>query len=284
MRSLRSLALCGCALIALLWVAPSAWPAQTSHAPDIQNRKQDELTIRNATQQTIAYEIVSVGEGGARYTKTIAPGVVHRFPGSVDRDIFFESSGKKLSYRLNAKHPYAFRYDENQRLDLYQASHGWTDVVDLAPFLPTPMPVVERMLALAHVNANSVVYDLGCGDGRIVIAAAKEYKAHGVGVDLDAELIQTARAKAKLEGVENLTQFRMEDATRTDVSRATVVALYLLPESNELLRDRLERQLKPGSIVVSHNYRIKGWEAKEFGSDTVKTEDGQEHMIFLYRR
>ncbi len=284
MTSKRALALRGCILIVLLWAGHSAFSFQTSAVPEVQKKKQEELTIRNATKRTIAYEIAPAVGGGLRFKKTITPGVVHRFPGVIDRDIFFLSGDKKLTYRLNAGHPYSFRYDENQNLDLFQASHGWTDVVDLAPFVPTPMPVVDRMLALAQVNKNSVVFDLGCGDGRIIIAAAKEYGARGVGVDLDAELIQTARAKAKIEGVENLTEFRMEDATRSDIRAATVVALYLLPESNELLRDKLEQQLKPGSIVVSHNYRIKGWEARELQSETVKTEDGQEHQIFLYRR
>lgn len=283
MKNRRASILRGFLLLVLLWAGHPAFSAQTA-APEVHKKKQEEITIRNVTQRTIAYEIAPAVEGGQKFKKTIPPGVVHRFPGAIDRDIFFLSDGKRLTYRLNAGRPYAFRYDENQNLDIFQASHGWSDVVDLAPFVPTPMPVVDRMLALARVNSNSVVFDLGCGDGRIVIAAAKEYKARGVGVDLDAELIQTARVKAKIEGVENLTEFRMEDATKTDVRRATVVALYLLPESNEILRDRLEQQLKPGSIVVSHNYRIKGWEAKEFQSEVVKTEDGQEHEIFLYRR
>lgn len=273
-----------CAL--LVWMAKPAlaFQAQTATVPLAQRKKQDELTIRNSTKQSIDYRISVAGEGGAPIAKTIAPGVIHRFPGTTARDVFFRSSGRDVSYRLDAGRPYAFRYDENGKVDLYQASHGWEDVVDLAPFLPTPMPVVERMLAMAGVNKDSVVFDLGCGDGRIVIAAAKEYKAHGVGIDLDPELLQTARAKAKLEGVEGLVEFHQEDATKTDVRRATVVTLYLLPESNELLRDRLEQQLKPGSLVVCHNYKIKGWEKKEIKTESLATDDGQTHQVFLYRR
>ncbi|MCJ7611212.1 MAG: SAM-dependent methyltransferase, partial [Candidatus Aminicenantes bacterium] len=90
--------------------------------------------------------------------------------------------------------------------------------------------------------------------------------------------------KAVIAGVERLVEFRMEDATRTDLSPATVVTLYLLPESNELLRDRLERLLRPGSVVVSHNYSITGWETKQVKLETLKTEDGQTHDIFVYRR
>ena len=270
-------------LVLLLGLAASAFPQATSPVPVEQRKKVQELTIRNATEKAVSYEIAPAVDGGIRIKKLITPGAVHRFPGNVDRDVYFTSAGRKLSYRINAGHPYAFRYDENKNLDLYQASHGWSDVVDLAPYLPTPMPVVDRMLALAGVNAKSVVFDLGCGDGRIVIEAAKKYGARGVGVDLDAELVQTARAKTRIEGVEKLVEIRMEDATKTDVRGATVVALYLLPESNELLRDRLEKQFRPGSIVVCHNYRVKGWEAREFKTDSLQTEDGQTHEIFLYR-
>jgi hypothetical protein len=247
-------------------------------------QKQEELTIRNASQRIIPYEIAPAVPGSLRIKKTIAPGDIHRFRGDKDQDIFFRSAGKELTYRLNSGRPYAFRYNENRSLDLYQASHGRTDVVDLAPFVPTPMPVVDRMLALAGVNRQSTVYDLGCGDGRIVIAAAQKFGARGVGIELDPELIRTARNKAVIAGVGRLVEFRMEDATRTDLRPATVVTLYLLPESNELLRDRLERQLRPGSVVVSHNYSITGWETKQVKLETLKTEDGQTHDIFVYRR
>jgi SAM-dependent methyltransferase len=275
---------CSLSLVWLLGLASAALPQATNPVPVEQRKKVQELTIRNATDKPVSYEIAPAADGSRRIKKLIPPGVIHSFPGAFDRDVFFVSAGRNLSYRINAGHPYAFRYDENQRLDLYQASHGWSDVVDLAPYLPTPMPVVDRMLALAGVKGTSVVYDLGCGDGRIVIEAAKKYGARGVGVDLDAELVQTARAKARIEGVEKLVEFRMEDATKTDLRSATVVTLYLLPESNELLRDRLEKQLRPGALVVCHNYRIKGWENREIKTDSLQTEDGQTHEVFLYRR
>ncbi len=285
MKSQRaSIIRCSWSLVLLLGLTAAAFPQAANPVPVEQRKKVQELSIRNATDKAVSYEIAPAVDGGIRIKKLIGPGVVHRFPGTVDRDVFFVSAGRKLSYRINAGHPYAFRYDENGKLDFYQASHGWSDVVDLAPYLPTPMPVVDRMLALAGVNASSVVFDLGCGDGRIVIEAAKKYGARGVGVDLDAELVQTARAKVRIEGVDKRVEIRMEDATKTDVRSATVVALYLLPESNELLRDRLEKQLRPGSLVVCHNYRIKGWEAREIKTDSLQTEDGQTHDIFLYRR
>jgi SAM-dependent methyltransferase len=253
-------------------------------AEAVVEQKQPELTIRNSTTVGISYEIATAVPGAIRIKKTLPAGEIHRFPGDDNRDIFFQSGGTGKTYRLTAHRPYAFRYSETRSLDIYEASHGRTDVVDLAPFVPTPMPVVDMMLELAKIKETDVVFDLGCGDGRIVIAAAKKFGARGVGIELDPSLVRTARASAKAEGVERLVEFRLEDATKADIRRATVVALYLLPESNEILRDRLEQQLRPGSVVVSHNYRIPGWENKEVRTTTVKMDDGQEHQIFLYHR
>jgi len=269
-------------LIALLLVLGSVLVSAGVEA--VVDQKQPELTIRNSTKAAVAYEIATVAPGGIKIKKTLPSGEIHRFPGDADRDIFFKSAGTDKTYRLTAHRPYAFRYDETRNLDIYEASHGRTDVADLAPFVPTPLPVVYMMLELAKIKETDVVYDLGCGDGRIVIAAAKRYGAHGVGIELDPNLIGAAQASAKVEGVERLVEFRKEDATKADIRKATVVALYLLPESNEILRDRLEQQLRPGSVVVSHNYRIPGWENKEVRTMTVKTDDGQEHQVFLYHR
>jgi len=155
--------------------------------------------------------------------------------------------------------------------------------VKLAPFLPTPMCVVEKMLELAEVDQDDIVYDLGCGDGRIVIAAAERYGAHGVGLDIFPQWIKKSQLNARKAGVESLVEFRLEDATMADVSEATVVALYLLPASNDLLRPMLEKQLKPGSCVVTHNYHIPGWSDKEIKVEYLKDEYGKEHTVFVYR-
>jgi len=247
-------------------------------------QKLEELTLRNFSKETIAYEIGPADGGSGRIAKSLSPGVIHTFRVRSDQDIRFRRAAKEIIRRLIAGRRYAFHYDENRDLDLYEESGGWSDVTELAPYVSTPPAVVDRMLALAGIDKDSVVYDLGCGDGRIVIAAAKTYGARGVGIDLDAGLVQTAKVKAKIEGVEDLVTFLMGDVTKADFSPATVVTLYLLPKSNALLRDRLEQQLRPGSVVVCHNYIIPGWEAKEFQRETVRTEDGREHMIFLYRR
>ena len=130
----------------------------------------------------------------------------------------------------------------------------------LAPYVPTPEDVVDRMLQLAEVNTGDVVYDLGCGDGRIVIAAAKKYGARGVGVDIDPARIEESKANAKKAGVEQLVSFELQDAMTVDVSKATVVTLYLLSTSNLKLRPLLTRQLKPGARIVSHAFGMGDWE------------------------
>ena len=126
----------------------------------------------------------------------------------------------------------------------------------LAPYVPTPPDVVERMLELANVTKGDVVYDLGCGDGRIPIAAAVKYGARGVGIDIDPHRIEESRANAKAAGVEHLVEFRLEDVMKADVSPATVVTLFLLSSSNAKLRPLLTTQLRPGSRVVSHAFSM----------------------------
>lgn len=132
-------------------------------------------------------------------------------------------------------------------------------------YVPTTAEVVERMLDMANVGPLDVVYDLGCGDGRIVIAAAKKYGARGVGVDLDPARIREARANAKRAGVERLVTFRVEDLFETDLSEATVVTLYLLPHLNRRLKPKLFAELQPGARVVSHDFDMgPDWPADRY--------------------
>lgn len=133
------------------------------------------------------------------------------------------------------------------------------DTTNLAPFVPTPEEVVDRMLRLAKVTKDDVVYDLGCGDGRIVIAAAQRYGARGVGVDIDPVRIAESNANARRAGVTDRVTFKLEDALQTDLSDATVVTLYLLSASNLKLRPRLTAQLKPGARIVAHAFAMGDW-------------------------
>jgi len=122
------------------------------------------------------------------------------------------------------------------------------------PYVPTPEEVVEEMLKLAGVSASDTVYDLGCGDGRIVVMAAKKYGARAVGVDIDPERIAEANENAKNAGVTNKVKFIESDLFKADIGAATVVTLYLLPTVNERLKPKLLAELKPGTRVVSHQF------------------------------
>ena len=122
------------------------------------------------------------------------------------------------------------------------------------PYVPTPQPVVDRMLELAKVEKNDVLYDLGCGDGRIVITAAQKYGARGVGIDLNPQRIAEAKQNAENAGVTDKVKFVQGDLFTADFSDATVVTLYLLPDVNRALRPQLWKQLKVGTRVVSHDF------------------------------
>jgi SAM-dependent methyltransferase len=132
-------------------------------------------------------------------------------------------------------------------------------------YVPTPHEIVDRMLVVANVRAGDVVYDLGCGDGRMVIAAAKKYGTRGVGVDLDPARIREAQANAKREGVEGIVTFKVADMFQTDIREATVVLLYLLPELNRRLKPKLFAELQPGARVVSHDWDMgRDWPADDY--------------------
>lgn len=152
----------------------------------------------------------------------------------------------------------------------------------LAPYVPTPQDVVDQMLALADVTAKDVVYDLGCGDGRIVITAASKYGARGVGVDIDPQRIAESQANARAAGVEKLVKFELQDAMKVDVSPATVVTLYLLSASNLKLRPILTKQLRPGARIVSHAFSM-GPDWPPDRTEEFTSSDGIARTLFLWR-
>ena len=155
------------------------------------------------------------------------------------------------------------------------------DATSLAPFVPTPQEVVDRMLELAEVSETDIVYDIGCGDGRIVITAAVRYGARGVGIDIDPQRIAESRANAEMAGVSHLVEFIQQDALTVNVSDATVVTLYLLSSSNVKLRPILTSQLKPGARIVSHAFSMGNWEADH----TERFEDarGTTRTLYLWK-
>ncbi|HAK54484.1 MAG: methyltransferase domain-containing protein [Vicinamibacterales bacterium] len=155
------------------------------------------------------------------------------------------------------------------------------DSQSLAPYVPTPQEVVDRMLQLAEVGPDDVVYDLGSGDGRIPISAARDYGARGVGVDIDPERVAEANANARREGVSDRVSFILGDAMATDVSDATVVTLYLLSSSNLKLRPILTNQLAAGARIVSHAFSMGDWEADSV--ETFNDSRGNPRTLYFWR-
>jgi cyclopropane fatty-acyl-phospholipid synthase-like methyltransferase len=154
----------------------------------------------------------------------------------------------------------------------------WTD--GEVPFVRSAPEVIDRMLQLARIQPNDLVYDIGSGDGAIIIRAAKKYGARGVGIEIDQDLVFRARRNAYREKVEHLVEFRAQDAFTVDVSPATVVTLYMLPDFNAKLRPRLDRQLKPGTRVVSHDFPIEGWVADKV--ERVPGDFLHDHTVMLF--
>jgi SAM-dependent methyltransferase len=150
-----------------------------------------------------------------------------------------------------------------------QGSQGWTaDVI----YVPTPHEVVDDMLRLADVKKGDILYDLGSGDGRIPIAAAKKYGIRATGIEIDPERIAEANQKARGAGVSQLVEFRREDLFKANFRDATIVTLYLLPDLNVRLRPRLWAELKPGTRIVSHQFDMGDWKPEkklESGGRTV---------------
>lgn len=129
------------------------------------------------------------------------------------------------------------------------------------PYVPTTEPAVQAMLKLAAVKKTDIVYDLGCGDGRIAIAAAKSFGARGVGIDINPVRIREAKENARKAGVDNLVRFEENDLFQADIHEATVVTLFLLPDVNLKLRPKLLKELKPGTRIVSNTFDMGDWKA-----------------------
>jgi ubiquinone/menaquinone biosynthesis C-methylase UbiE len=151
------------------------------------------------------------------------------------------------------------------------------------PYVPTTNEAVDAMLKLADVKNTDLVYDLGCGDGRIVIAAAKNFGAHAVGIDLNPERIAEAKANAKKAGVEDLVRFEEGDLFKADFHEATVVTLFLLSSVNMKLRPRLLAELKPGTRVVSNTFDMGDWKPeKEITVENSQHEEFLSHRLYLW--
>ena len=153
--------------------------------------------------------------------------------------------------------------------------------LQLAPFDPTPQAVVERMLALAEIKKGDVVYDLGSGDGRVVITAAKKYGVRAVGFEIDPGLVKLARENVRKEGLEKLVEIREQDFMTADLSPATVVTLYLSSDGNLALKPALMDQLKPGARIVSYAFDMADWTPQII--ETYRDAGGDSHLLYLWQ-
>ena len=165
-----------------------------------------------------------------------------------------------------------------------QISVAWAQDLEskkIVPYVPTPQDVVERMLDLAGVKKGDVVYDLGCGDGRIVVTAAKKYGVKAIGFEIDPERIKESHENIQKAGVEKLVEIRQQDILTVDLSGATVLTMYLLPDVNLRLRPAIQKQMKPGSRIVSHDFDMGDWKPER--TERVKDSSGWDHTIYLWR-
>jgi hypothetical protein len=158
--------------------------------------------------------------------------------------------------------------------------------INAAPYVPSPQSVVTDMLKLADVKANDFVIDLGSGDGRIVLTAAKVFGARGFGVEIKDELVKQSNAAAAAQGLAGRVRFMNTDLFTIDISQATVLTMYLLPKTVNLLREKLIAELKPGTRVISHDYPLDGWDHIEMKhldiADKVQISGVTTTLIYLY--
>ena len=151
----------------------------------------------------------------------------------------------------------------------------------IVPYVPTPQEVVDRMLDLAQVKKGDVVYDLGSGDGRIVVTAAKKYGVKAIGFEIDPQRIKESHENIKKAGVEHLVEIRQQDIRTVDLSPANVLTMYLLPEVNLMIRPNIWKQMKPGSRIVSHDFDMADW--KPLKTEYIKDSSNWDHTLYLWQ-
>jgi precorrin-6B methylase 2 len=204
------------------------------------------------------------------------PPVFHRHPGIVIIDVPYVSEGTVITQIA----PGVVR--EERRIAEIPPDRARTRTAgQLAPFDPTPAEIVGRMLALANLRADDLLYDLGAGDGRVAIAAAKKFGVRAVGYEIDAGLVKLARENVKKHGVEHLVEIRQQDFLDADLTQASVVTLYLSYDGNLALRSKLMNELKPGARVVSYTFDMAEWQAKI--AEHYRDGAGNTHMIYLWQ-
>jgi precorrin-6B methylase 2 len=197
-------------------------------------------------------------------------------PGIVIIDVPYYSEGIEITQTAPGVVQQERRFDERPTSETRTRAPG-----QLAPFDPTPGDVVERMLKLASVRSGDVLYDLGAGDGRVAIAAAKKFGVRAVGYEIDPGLVKLARENVRKQGVEHLVEIRQQDFLSADLTSASVVMLYLSYDGNLALRGKLMYELKPGARVVSYTFDMAEWQAKI--AERYRDDAGNTHMIYLWQ-
>jgi SAM-dependent methyltransferase len=163
---------------------------------------------------------------------------------------------------------------------LAQPAQKYDESKKIVPYVPTPQEVVDRMLELAQVKKGDIVYDLGSGDGRIVITAAKKYGVKAIGFEIDPQRIKESAENIKKAGVGHLVEIRQQDIRTVDLSPASVLTMYLLPEVNLMIRPNIWTEMKPGSRVVSHDFDMGDW--KPLKTEHIKDSSSWDHTLYLW--
>jgi precorrin-6B methylase 2 len=187
----------------------------------------------------------------------------------------YEVTMMKNSWRLIMLLAIAFVLPPTSRLMPVQAQDG-----KIVPYVPTPQEVVDRMLELAQLKKGDVVYDLGSGDGRIVITAAQKYGVRAIGFEIDPLRIKESQENIAKAGVGNLVEIRQQDIRTVDLSPASVLTMYLLPEVNLMIRPNIWKQMKPGARVVSHDFDMGDW--KPLKTENIKDSHNWDHTLYVW--
>jgi uncharacterized protein (TIGR03000 family) len=257
----------------------SAAPVLRSQAPDTQERRAF-LEVRVYESATLTIDgnpTKQTGELRRFYSPPLEPGKKYHYTLVAE----WMPGNNYETYTVTRKVP--VEAGKTAKVDLRKADPEKGDTLFIR-FVETPQPIVDAMMKLAGVGKNDVVYDLGCGDGRIVVTAVKKFNAkRGVGVDLKEERLKEARANAKKAGVEDKVEFRQGDVLKVkDISEATVVMLYLSDDLNLLLRPILQEQLKPGARIVSHRFVMGDWKPDKTETVDVPEEIEADKLIHLW--
>lgn len=241
------------------------------------------ITLFNTLNRPFSFVYKPLNEDVKPEKRILGAGVRAGFSGNHHVEITFLPESGHLSYWLFPGERYSVRDIGEDDVRIFKMVHGDASAVNLAPHVPTPDFVIEQMLEVTGVHSESVVYDLGCGDGCVLIRAAEKCGARGVGVDIDPDLIKQARKAAAAAGVSSRVRFLNQDIFDTDLSDATLVYLYLFPDSLNLLRPYLEDNLKKGTMVACFSFALSGWEDRLVDRHEITGDFFVPKTIYIYR-